>query len=193
MHIDEQIGRNLARSRGSLSQQDLATRMRERGWKWSQATVWSIEKGERPLRLGEAHDVADELRVTLSELLLADGAAQIMAHQRAVQRASDEVSAALERLREAQIQLAMAADMHTEHMSDRWKDIVRDWLSRTGATFDEEARLEDREHEAVEQLRTGMTAEEMWHAQEHSLEGYEFMRFYAQAREARGGERSEAT
>lgn len=44
-----------------MSQQALADRMRERGWKWSQATVWAVEKGERPLRLAEAMDLAQIL------------------------------------------------------------------------------------------------------------------------------------
>jgi transcriptional regulator with XRE-family HTH domain len=54
MTTDEQIGRNLVRLRGGMSQKDLADRMRTHGFKWSQATVWAIEKGERPLRLTES-------------------------------------------------------------------------------------------------------------------------------------------
>lgn len=41
-----------------MTQQEVATAMRERGWKWAQATVWSIEKGERPLRLAEAEELS---------------------------------------------------------------------------------------------------------------------------------------
>lgn len=55
---DQWIGRNVATYRGEMSQQALADAMRERGWKWSQATVWSVEKGERPVRLSEAFDLA---------------------------------------------------------------------------------------------------------------------------------------
>lgn len=51
---DEQIGKNVARFRGDLSQVDLAKAMRAQGFKWSQATVWAVEKGERPMRLTEA-------------------------------------------------------------------------------------------------------------------------------------------
>lgn len=56
---DAIIGRNLARlrSRKSITQEDLAARMRRRySYKWSKATVWSIERGERPLKLAEAKD-----------------------------------------------------------------------------------------------------------------------------------------
>lgn len=42
-----------------MSQDALAQRMRERGFKWSQATVWSVENGDRPLRLTEAIELSD--------------------------------------------------------------------------------------------------------------------------------------
>jgi transcriptional regulator with XRE-family HTH domain len=66
---DEKVGGNLSRLRGDMSQKDFASRMRERGWKWSQATVWSVEKGERPLRFTEALDVVDILGVELATLV----------------------------------------------------------------------------------------------------------------------------
>lgn len=37
--------------------------MRERGHRWSQATVWNVERGERPLRLSEANSLAEILEV----------------------------------------------------------------------------------------------------------------------------------
>lgn len=58
---DKQIGQNLARLRGAMSQKDLAVAMRKRGHKWAQATVWNVERGERPLRLSEATAIADVL------------------------------------------------------------------------------------------------------------------------------------
>lgn len=65
---DKQIGETLKTLRGETSQEALADSMRERGWKWSQATVWSVEKGERPLRLAEAEDLASVLGTHLSTL-----------------------------------------------------------------------------------------------------------------------------
>ncbi|NKY08980.1 helix-turn-helix domain-containing protein [Cellulomonas hominis] len=67
-HQDEQIGRNVAALRGQRSQQAIADAMRERGWKWSQATVWSVEKGDRPLRLAEAVELAEVLKVPVTQL-----------------------------------------------------------------------------------------------------------------------------
>ncbi|PUB26799.1 helix-turn-helix protein [Promicromonospora sp. AC04] len=66
---DIHIGKNLTSRRGVRSQQALARAMRNRGWKWSQATASAIEKGERPLKLAEAIDLADELNVRLEDLI----------------------------------------------------------------------------------------------------------------------------
>src|SRR4051812_1127815 len=60
---------NIVRFRADRSQQYVADAMRERDWKWSQATVWSVEKGERPLRLSEATDLAEVLGILLPVLL----------------------------------------------------------------------------------------------------------------------------
>lgn len=60
---DESIGENLALLRGQRSQQWVADEMRSRGHKWSQATVWAVEKGDRPLRLTEAEDLAEILQL----------------------------------------------------------------------------------------------------------------------------------
>ncbi|MCK8477206.1 helix-turn-helix domain-containing protein [Microbacterium aurugineum] len=61
---DEQIGADVAtaRERAGMSQKELAGAMTERGFKWSQATVSQIEKGERPLRLTESDHLAEPIR-----------------------------------------------------------------------------------------------------------------------------------
>lgn len=68
---DEAIGQTIKRLRGELSQQNVADFMRERGFEWAQATVWSIEKGKRPLRLSEAEALADYFDVQVVDLLAA--------------------------------------------------------------------------------------------------------------------------
>ena len=52
---DEQNGADVTAARGrvGLSQKELATRMSELGFAWTQATVSQVEKGERPLRVTE--------------------------------------------------------------------------------------------------------------------------------------------
>lgn len=66
---DKVIGRVVALLRLNRTQQEVADAMRERGWRWSQATVWAVEKGDRPLRLAEARDLAEILQVPLIRLL----------------------------------------------------------------------------------------------------------------------------
>ena len=60
---DQRIGRNIQALRGDMTQSDLAAGMRERGWKWTQPTVTSVEKGDRPLRLAEAVSLSEILEV----------------------------------------------------------------------------------------------------------------------------------
>lgn len=58
---DAAVGQQVRESREAslLSQQDVAAIMRTRGYKWSQATVWSVESGERPLRYTESLELAE--------------------------------------------------------------------------------------------------------------------------------------
>lgn len=69
---DKTIGKNVARLRGDRSQQLVADEMRSRGYDWSQATVWSVEKGRRPLRFAEAAQLADILDVAVTDMLPED-------------------------------------------------------------------------------------------------------------------------
>ncbi|WP_314473842.1 helix-turn-helix transcriptional regulator [uncultured Microbacterium sp.] len=69
MANDKEIGARVRRLRGDLSQKVLAELMKERGWKWSQPTVVSIEGGERPLKLAEAEDLAGVLGASMADLL----------------------------------------------------------------------------------------------------------------------------
>ncbi|MCH8611786.1 helix-turn-helix transcriptional regulator [Arsenicicoccus dermatophilus] len=65
---DQRIGANVQRLREGMTQAALADSMRERGHKWSQATVWSVEKGDRPVRLTEAQDLAAILNVLVDDI-----------------------------------------------------------------------------------------------------------------------------
>ena len=57
MRIDKTVGRNLTQLRDGVTQEELAERMRERGYSWTKMTVYNIERGERQIRLAEAVDV----------------------------------------------------------------------------------------------------------------------------------------
>lgn len=102
---DAKVGAAVVLLRGSLSQQRLADRMRERGWKWSQATVWTVESGVRPLRLAEAADLAEILDSPIGDILEAD--LELAAAEREVEKARVALIAAA-----ARHQLAETALIH---------------------------------------------------------------------------------
>ncbi|MFR0556063.1 helix-turn-helix transcriptional regulator [Pseudoscardovia radai] len=54
----------IARQERSLSQDQLADRMRELGHNWTRQTVWGVEKGTRAIRLPEAYDLEDILGIS---------------------------------------------------------------------------------------------------------------------------------
>lgn len=64
-NIDQNVATNLRafRDRGGLSQEELAQRMSERGFGFSQATVWKIESGQRPVKISEAVALSDALEL----------------------------------------------------------------------------------------------------------------------------------
>src|SRR5699024_8890274 len=68
--FDQRIGRNIMKFRGNISQQTLAEKMRSKGFKWSQATVWATEKGDRPVRLSEVIALSEVLDKTYDSFLL---------------------------------------------------------------------------------------------------------------------------
>lgn len=70
--INEIIGKNIAVFRGDMSQAELADLMKKRGKdkgvRWSQTTVWEVEKGKRALKFSEALVLADILSIPLERL-----------------------------------------------------------------------------------------------------------------------------
>jgi len=153
---DEQIGQNLAKIRGEMSQTDLAAAMRARGWKWSQATVWAVERGDRPLRLSEATDVVAVLNLGINALSMLTGVDEYVMLRTSMSRMFDanrDLEEAVERYRNAQLQLAAAADQaedagamdgHGALACDDWLGMpvderVRDVAAGEGPTTAEEA------------------------------------------------------
>ena len=63
--IDQNIAANLRiyREKSDLSQEDIAQGMTDRGFAFSQTTVWKIESGHRPVRAIELVALADCLKV----------------------------------------------------------------------------------------------------------------------------------
>lgn len=67
--VDQAIGKRVKSARGKTAQTAVAAEMKELGHKWSQATVWAIEKGDRALKLAEAQDLAMILGVSITDLI----------------------------------------------------------------------------------------------------------------------------
>ena len=63
--IDQNIAANLRtyREARNISQDELAQRMADRGFGFSQATIWKIERGQRPVRASELIAFADALGI----------------------------------------------------------------------------------------------------------------------------------
>lgn len=127
---DEQIGRNLTRARGEMSQKELADRMREYGWKWSQATVWSVEKGERPLRLAEAEDLASILEVFAHVFSMDESASKLQERMRVVSGLNRQFEKMVGDYGHALFELALVADDY-EDMPSGLREGVEDWLRNT--------------------------------------------------------------
>lgn len=110
---NEQIGANVKSLRGEMSQDELAKRMREYGYKWSKATVWAIEKGERPLKLTEAKDLLSSLgldwRTQIPDLLLENGVVNLYTRYGVVQKMLDRITGSFVQLASAYLDLLLAA------------------------------------------------------------------------------------
>lgn len=145
----QQIGMNVAalREGESLSQEALADAMRLCGHRWTQATVWSIEKGKRAIKLTEALDLADILGTDVASLVLSEPETAVKRAMREVHvaegamsqglRAYDEAHRALVDAVQAARRLgAQGRDMNVAAvMAERTVETaVRDWfMIRSGA------------------------------------------------------------
>lgn len=126
---DEQIGRNLTRFRGDMSQKDLADKMRALGWKWSQSTVWSIERGDRPLRLAEAEALGPILQIMGTGPLLAnETAASLQSAMQNVVNARDDLGQAALYYDRRRYHLALTADRYADELDEQFREQIRDAL-----------------------------------------------------------------
>jgi len=103
------------RERLGISQSALVGRLRDNGWsKVHQTTVSRIEKGERPVRLGEARAIASALGVPLSRLVEPDPAsfvrAELSRQDAAVHNAFFELTEKAHEFLRLQAQLRKAVD-----------------------------------------------------------------------------------
>ena len=114
--IDQNIAANLRtyREAGNLSQEELAQRMADLGFGFSQATIWKIERGQRPVRASELVALADALGIMLATSLTHEP--EMTQHQVRLEQANRKAHRAYQTLKdaaadylEAQVELVVAA------------------------------------------------------------------------------------
>lgn len=115
---DKVVGNNLRILRGNMSQEELANKMRDSGFKWSKATVWSVEQGQRPLRLTEARAALTCLNqnsmFALNKLVSISTLAAITMYRESIETAVDEIIEALDHISLLRVNLALNADQAIE-------------------------------------------------------------------------------
>lgn len=99
--IDQNIAANLRtyREAGTVSQEELAQRMADLGFGFSQATVWKIESGQRPVRASELVALADSLGIMTATSLTY--APDMTRHEVQLEQANRKAHHAYETLKEA--------------------------------------------------------------------------------------------
>jgi len=97
--IDQNFATNLRayREARTLSQEELAQQMTARGFGFSQATIWKIEQGKRPVKISEAAALAQALQVSLWHDLTAEP--ETFRHQTRLDQANRHAYEAYEQLR----------------------------------------------------------------------------------------------
>lgn len=164
---DKRIGRAVLIARGEMTQQAVAAEMKRRGWKWSQATVWSTESGERPLRLAEAEALADILKVTSSRFLAAETEAQLWSMARRCTDANQEVIEAVRKFLTAREYLGASINLAKQNSGES----VPFALADGGGWLDEDA-LDNAVRQAV-LMHEHREPEEAWFPEVDEYQGDE--------------------
>lgn len=150
--FDKRVGENLLRLRGDMTQKELADKMRSRGHKWSQATVWSVEKGERALKYSEVDDLLSVLGEDIfsfhwSPLLASEKGTNLRHAMNNLAERQKELKDVMQRYNEALTELVIAADLATENpegVPNYLWGAAREWLEN--GTLVAVALREDRRH-----------------------------------------------
>ena len=146
--VDRNLAANLreGREKRGLSQEELAQRMIDLGFGFSQATIWKIEQGKRPVKFSEALALQDVLQ--LASWVRLDQppeyfrwADQIAAHHFRARRAYEAVKAAALAYLEAQHELSVTIHCAREAGTPT-SDLLLDWIKTPGERAAIEARVE---------------------------------------------------
>jgi transcriptional regulator with XRE-family HTH domain len=152
--IDQNIAASLRvyREAASVSQEELAQRMSDRGFGFSQATVWKIERGQRPVKASELVALADSLQI-LSPMSLtwepgvARHRAQLQQANRKAHDAYGTLKAAAAAYLEAQLEVVFAARAaHDDGVTVT--ELDTSWLSVPAEQAAIQARVETYQEDA---------------------------------------------
>ena len=152
--IDQNIAANMRtyREAGNISQEELAQRMADRGFGFSQATIWKIESGQRPVRVSELVALADSLQVLSVMDLASEPAAgrhhaQLRHAHRKAHDAYQTLKEAAAAYIEAQIELVVAARAAQDD-GVTVAELDTSWLSVLAEEAIIEARIEIHQEDA---------------------------------------------
>ena len=157
--IDDNIAANLRiyREAGNVSQEELAQRMADRGFGFSQATIWKIESGQRPVRASELVALADSLGILSPTSLTYKPDAtrykvQLEQANRNAQHAYETLQEAAAGYLEAQVVLVVAA-REAQDAGLAVTELHTSWLDTPAEEAVIQARVEaDQEAERSEQV-----------------------------------------
>jgi transcriptional regulator with XRE-family HTH domain len=144
------------REAAGMTQEELAQRVASCGFPFTQATVWKVEQGQRPVKAGELIALRDVLgRILVTDLTdHPDSARHTIKLERARENASDAygaLKAAAAAYLDAQVQLVYAA--RVAHDAGHGVGLYTSWLTTTPEEAVIEARVEyeteDARHEQL--------------------------------------------
>lgn len=170
--IDENFAANLRERREAhgLSQDELAQRMTDRGFGFSQATIWKIEQGKRPVKLSEVVALADAIGMLgWTTLALQPHASrhhgQLQDSHRRAGDAYNAVKAAAHDYLRAQIEVAVsvhearAAGISVRELWTAWLDMPAERAAiEARVEFEQEDVARDQLEAAVEQVLQALRA-----------------------------------
>lgn len=157
--LDQNIAANVREYRESrgLSQDELAQRMTDRGFGFSQATIWKIESGQRPVKLSEAAALANALEIPgfsaalgflLDEPETSRHRARLQFFHRKAHDAYEDLKAAAGAYLKAQVELVFTVrDAHDAGapVSELWTS----WLDIPAERAVIEVRHEGEQHDKI--------------------------------------------
>ncbi len=153
--IDKNVAANLRvyRETRGVSQEELAQRMTDRGFGFSQATIWKIEQGKRPVKIGEVVALARALGlIRWADLTLDPVEANYQARlEQAHRDAADsyrQLKVATTAYLEAQIEVAIAV-REARDAGVSVRSLWTTWLKTPPERAVLEARIEEQEHDAM--------------------------------------------